>query len=63
VYVLDRRALDAEFVIASEGLSAWPAATEADIRALIEERRRRGYETVFERGGWTVLRARRDDPR
>src|SRR5205807_1578184 len=49
---------DADFLVASEGLSPWPAADYAAIAMQVDERKQRGYETVLEKDGWIVLRRR-----
>ena len=56
IYMLEDDAPEAEFVIAAEPLNPWPLATAAEIRRLVDERRGRGYQPVFERDGWVVLR-------
>jgi uncharacterized membrane protein len=56
IYVLDGRAPDADYVLASDSLSPWPAADFQELRVLLEERRARGYVVMVERGGWTILR-------
>jgi uncharacterized membrane protein len=55
IYMLDANAPDADFVVAAAALSPWPAARYADLSALLETRRRRGYTVNFERDGWLVL--------
>jgi uncharacterized membrane protein len=56
IYVLDRQAREAEYVIAATHLSPWPAASEHEIKTLVSERRRRGYALLFEQDGWILLR-------
>jgi uncharacterized membrane protein len=56
VYGLDPDAPDAEYVIATEHRTPWPNPSLESLRALLAARRARGYETMFERDGWTVLR-------
>ena len=56
VYLLQPGAPDAEFVIAAAPLSPWPNRDFDEIRALLDERRSRGYVSVFEQHGWVVLR-------
>lgn len=56
IYVLDNDAPDAEYVVAANTLSPWPAANADEIQALLAERRARGYVTVVEQDGWTLLR-------
>ena len=55
IFVLDARAPDADYVVAASPLNPWPAANFDELRALLEERRRRGYTVLFEKNGWTVL--------
>jgi uncharacterized membrane protein len=55
-FVLTPEAPDGDFVVAAIDLSAWPLPDAAAIGRLIEERRARGYTTVFAQDGWTVLR-------
>jgi uncharacterized membrane protein len=54
-FVLQPGAPDADFVVATRGLSAWPLADDAAIARLLEERRARGYQVIHDRDGWTVL--------
>jgi uncharacterized membrane protein len=56
VYRLDTAATDAEFIVASAALDPWPLQSHAEMSALIDGRRQRGYAVVFEREGWLVLR-------
>ena len=56
LFRLDPQGPDADYVIAVPERSPWPNATAADVRALLGERRRRGYAVIFERDGWVVLR-------
>lgn len=56
IFVLDAKAPDADYVIASTDLSPWPALNTGDISRLIDERKERGYQPVFEHGGWVVLK-------
>jgi uncharacterized membrane protein len=56
LYVLMSGAPEAEFVIAADRLSPWPNPDAAAIARLVDERRAAGYEVVFEREGWVVLR-------
>ena len=56
IHILEAAAPDAEFVIAATGLSPWPLATASDLEALIRERQSRGYDIVFQRDDWIVLR-------
>jgi uncharacterized membrane protein len=57
IYVLDSRAPDADYVLASDSLSPWPAADFNELRLLLEDRQARGYVVMIERGGWTILRS------
>ena len=56
LYVLDASAPDTEFLIATERLDPWPLNSIDELRALVEAHRRRGYQPVFERDGWIILR-------
>jgi hypothetical protein len=56
IYVLGANAPDADIVIASMDLSPYPNGSAEAIRALILERRTRGYSVVFDELGWVVLR-------
>ena len=56
IYVLDPKAPDTDFVVSSTHVSPWPMASLADVSALTDDRRRRGYTVVFERDGWQVLK-------
>jgi uncharacterized membrane protein len=55
IYVLQADAPEADVVIAASTLSVWPAVSEAELRALVDARRQRGYRVVFEERGWIVL--------
>jgi uncharacterized membrane protein len=55
-YILTAGAPDADVVIAARGLPPWPEKSADEIRALVDERRARGYAVVFEENGWIVLR-------
>ena len=57
IYVLEARAPDADYVLASDSLSPWPAADVGELRLLLEDRRARGYVVMVERTGWTILRS------
>jgi uncharacterized membrane protein len=57
IFVLERKPADAEYVIAADDLNPWPSASVGELRALLEEKRQRGYIPIFERDGWIVLRA------
>ena len=56
IYVLDSRAPDADYVIACSTLNPWPAGRFDELQSLLDERRRRGYTTLLEADGWTVLK-------
>ena len=56
IHMLNAAAPDADYVVMSESLNPWPAATMEELRASMANRQARGYEVVFERRGWTVLR-------
>jgi uncharacterized membrane protein len=60
IYMLEDKAPEADFVIAApERVNQWPLASAADVQRLLDERRARGYQTVFESNGWIVLAAPR----
>lgn len=56
IFVLDSHAPDADYVIACDLLSPWPAADVDELRALVAARTARGYTVAVQQGGWTVLR-------
>jgi uncharacterized membrane protein len=56
IFVLDTGAPDADYVIACDSLNPWPAAGVNELRALIEDRKARGYTVAVQQDGWTVLR-------
>jgi uncharacterized membrane protein len=56
VYVLDPRAPDADFVVASAQLNPWPARSFDELARLLDDRRRHGYVAIFEEHGWILLR-------
>jgi uncharacterized membrane protein len=56
IYVLDERAPDADYVVASESLDPWPVAGLDELRALLAAREADGYTVVIRQGGWTILR-------
>jgi uncharacterized membrane protein len=56
IYVLEPEAPDADIVIASMDLNPYPNGSSEAIRALVRERRTRGYSVVFDELGWIVLR-------
>jgi uncharacterized membrane protein len=55
IFMLEPGSPDADIVIAAPALSPWPAGHFDELAALIEDRRRNGYQTVVEREGWIVL--------
>jgi uncharacterized membrane protein len=55
IYPLRASTRATDYVVASQELSCWPHASWDEIAALLAEKRRAGYTTVFERGGWLVL--------
>jgi uncharacterized membrane protein len=56
LFRLDPSAPDADYVIAVFERTPWPNASFADLRALVDARRARGYRVAFERDGWIVLK-------
>ncbi len=62
IVMLDSRGLDGDYVISADDFSPWPNQTIDDVRALIEQARRRGYVVVMETNGWTLLRRRTPSP-
>ena len=59
LYILDERALDAEYLIACARLSPWPANAYAELAAIVGQRRGRGDAVLFDEDGWIVLRQNR----
>jgi uncharacterized membrane protein len=55
IYPLRASGIATDYVIASREVSSWPHARWDVIAALLDEKRRAGYTSVFERGGWVVL--------
>ena len=55
IYPLRAGPIATDYVIASRGLSSWPHAGWDEIARFLDERRRSGYVSVFEREGWVVL--------
>jgi uncharacterized membrane protein len=55
IFVLDAAAPDADYVIASRDVSAWPEPHHDAITALVEQRKANGYRAIFDRDGWVVL--------
>jgi uncharacterized membrane protein len=55
IYPLRTAGIATDYVIASRELSSWPHADWNEIAALLDEKRRAGYTSVFEHGGWVVL--------
>jgi uncharacterized membrane protein len=56
VYVLKHGAPAADFVVACPTLNPYPNDSREAVVALIDERRRQGYQVAFEDSGWIVLR-------
>jgi uncharacterized membrane protein len=56
IYLLKDGAPDTTYVIAAADLDPWPARTSHEVAEFLEDRRQRGYVTVFDRQGWVVLR-------
>ena len=55
IYILDEAFPDADVVITAAVLAPWPLAGADDVARQLEAWRARGYRTVFDREGWTVL--------
>lgn len=55
IYMLERVAPDADYVIAAADVSPWPLDTSADVASLIRDRLNHGYRVVVEKEGWTLL--------
>jgi uncharacterized membrane protein len=62
VYGLARAAPEAEYVIATEHRTPWPNHSPGALRQLLDDRVARGYVTIFQRDGWTVLKGPAIDP-
>lgn len=58
IFTLRPGAPEAEYVIASRGVSEWPNGSFEEIEALLDVRRAEGYEAVFDEGDWLVLKRR-----
>jgi uncharacterized membrane protein len=56
IYVLREQPRDADYLIASSALNPWPLPSREALDATIAAQRARGYEPLFERDGWIVLR-------
>jgi hypothetical protein len=56
IYTLRPGAPDADFVLAGQPLNPWPNDSWSVISDLLAERRAGGYRTVFEEGGFVLLR-------
>lgn len=54
-FLLGPGAPDADIVIANVALDPWPNHNHDELRRLLDERRGRGYEVVFDENGWIVL--------
>lgn len=57
IHLFDEDAPEADYVVAASGLNAWPLSSQEDLARLVDERRRRGYVTVFDESGWVVLKS------
>ena len=55
IFVLRAEAPDADYVIASRDVSAWPEPDHDAIAALVEQRKVNGYRTIFDRDNWILL--------
>ena len=56
IYMLQDGAPEADYVIASTGLSAWPSPYAESVDGWLEQRRQAGYQEIFAKDGWVVLR-------
>jgi len=57
IYMLDDGAPEADYVIAaSTRLATWPALSPQTVDAWLEQRRQAGYQEIFAKDGWVVLR-------
>jgi uncharacterized membrane protein len=56
LYLLQAGAPDADYVIAAMPLDTWPVPDATTLTQLLDDRRQRGYITVFDESGWIVLR-------
>jgi hypothetical protein len=56
IHMLEADAPEADYVLTSERLSPWPAASFDELRNLLEQRKLRGYTVLREGNGWTMLR-------
>jgi uncharacterized membrane protein len=63
IYVLGRHLWPTDYVVTSSEISPWPLDGYGEIAALLNTRREQGYDVVFERNGWTVLRRGDVSPR
>lgn len=59
IFVLDEQAPDADYVITAASLSPWPISTFEELRKIVDERFGPGYDVIFDRSGWRVLRRAR----
>jgi hypothetical protein len=55
IYMLDETFPDADVVITAAMLAPWPLGAADDVARQVDAWRARGYRTVFDREGWTVL--------
>ena len=56
IYMLEPGVPDADYLVATTHLDPWPVETMEGMSRLIEERRQRGYKTIFEEDGWLLMR-------
>lgn len=56
IYILKPGAPRADYLIAANDLDPWPNASIDEVRSLVDEHRRLGYQTVFDDSGWIVLK-------
>ncbi|MFN2543007.1 MAG: DUF2079 domain-containing protein [Actinomycetota bacterium] len=56
VYELVPDAPATDYVIASPNLPPWPNASYEVIEGILRQRVQQGYRTIFDEGGWVVLR-------
>jgi uncharacterized membrane protein len=56
IYILEPAAPDTDFVVANAEVDPWPAPSRGALQELLEERRARGYQTIYDADGWTILR-------
>jgi uncharacterized membrane protein len=56
IYVLDKGAPDADYVVAAESLNPWPTGGFDELRSLLDDRQAHGYTVAIRQDGWTILR-------